>query len=165
MLICFRLVTSSIITSSKPRHPSPADTMFVFQYERIHWIRGDHPNDAVTKPVRCARCFDRKSLWSLQCFPSVVEIPENQNIHLFFHQNHQEPPVFPFWKKVPEKLPGRPEYSALNILMLSFMLFLLFVLCSEQQQGYFKDVLLSGTFGREVFLRKVHLSKVDLINS
>ena len=78
----------------------------------------------LTLPVRCARCFARKSLWSLQCFPSVVEIPANQNIHLFFHQ---KPPVFPFWKKVPEKLPGRPEYSALKILdVLRKILYLVF---------------------------------------
>jgi len=28
-------------------------------------------------------------------------------------------PVFPFWKKVPEKFPGRPEYSALEILRVT----------------------------------------------
>ena len=28
-------------------------------------------------------------------------------------------PVFPFWKKVPEKFPGRPEYSALDILRVT----------------------------------------------
>ena len=41
------------------------------------------------------RWFIRKSLCEVQYFPSVVEIP-----------------VLPFWKKVPEKLPGLPENSA-----------------------------------------------------
>ena len=38
---------------------------------------------------------------------------------LYHHHHRRQPPVFPFWKKVPEKLPGRPEYSALDILMVN----------------------------------------------
>ena len=51
----------------------------------------------VSLPVRWARCVMRNSLCEVQYFPSVVEIP-----------------VFPFWKKVPEKFPGLPENSVLS---------------------------------------------------
>ena len=54
--------------------------------------------------MRWLRWVIRNSLWDVQYFPSVVEIP-----------------VFPFWKKVPEKFPGLPENSDLSkhFLMVS----------------------------------------------
>ena len=100
---------SSIITSTKPCFPFPFSSKKVLI------------------------CSWKKSRWSSHVFPSVVHIPNSEWIvidvisdfwyHIqaifkilnFTKQWKKFLPVFPFWKNVPENMPGRPDSSFIAI--------------------------------------------------
>ena len=100
---------SSIITSTKPCFPFPFSSKKVLI------------------------CSWKKSRWSSHVFPSVVHIPNFKRIvsdviwnfryyrqSIFSVLNFCEKmkkllPVFPFWKNVPENMPGRPDSSFIAI--------------------------------------------------